>query len=72
MRKSQRLRLWQRSGWTYRGLAAASGFDHQTLRRAMQGVTRFPSPEVCDVLARAVKVDVQELFPPRPTLERAA
>ena len=72
MRKSQRLRLWQKSGWTYRRLAAERGFAHQTLRRALQGVTRDPSPEVRDVLARALKVNADELFPPRPSLAAAA
>jgi transcriptional regulator with XRE-family HTH domain len=77
MRKDQRLRLWQRSGWTYRRLAVASGYDHQTLRRAMQGIHRNPSRGVADVLARAVSTDARpvtadELFPPRPTELRSA
>jgi lambda repressor-like predicted transcriptional regulator len=77
MRKDLRLRLWQKSGWTYRRLAVVSGYDHQTLRRAMQGLTRDPSRAVADVLARAVSTDsrvitADELFPPRPTELRAA
>jgi transcriptional regulator with XRE-family HTH domain len=71
MRKDQRLRLWQKSGWTYRGLSEETGIPHTTLSRSMQGLIKRPSDEVREALARAVGVSADTLFP-KPTLTPVA
>jgi len=78
MRKSERLRLWRKSGWSYRGLAAQSGFAVTVIMRSVKGDT-VPRRELADVIARAVSTGTlqytaDDLFPPKPvpTLERAA
>lgn len=72
MRKAERLKLWRKSGWTFRALASATDLTHQTLSNAISGRTAFPDRRVCEVLARAVStperpIDADTLFPPRPT-----
>lgn len=78
VRKSERLRVWQRSGWSYRGLAAQSGFAVSVIHRAVRGDT-VPRREVADAIARAVSTaekaySAEELFAPKVprTIERAA
>jgi lambda repressor-like predicted transcriptional regulator len=77
MRKADRLKLWKKSGWTFRSLGLATNFDHQTLRRALLGQTRYPQRRVCEVLAAAVSskehhVSADEMFPPRTLLLSAS
>jgi transcriptional regulator with XRE-family HTH domain len=71
MRKDQRLRLWQKSGWTYRKLSEETKIPHTTLSRAMKGLIRRPNDEVREALASAVGVSADTLFP-KPTLTKAA
>lgn len=72
MRKSDRMRLWRKSGWTYRGLAAELGLHMSVVMRAVKGDS-YPRKEVQDGIARALGVPAEELFPPksRPTLAAA-
>ncbi len=63
MRNSELRRRWQKSGTTFRGLAGRIGVDHATIRRAVAGLTKCPSPEVAHAIAGVIGEPAQAIWP---------
>ncbi len=65
-----RLRDWRtRRGYSIRQLADRAHVSYPTITRIERG-TMSPTVDMLEKLARALKVHITELFPPKPSPRR--
>lgn len=72
MKRSERLKRWHKTGWSYKGLAAEIGCAVTSVREAVLGETKHPRPEIAEAVAQVMGVPAEELFPPKPRPTLAA
>ena len=63
MRKSELKRRWKKAGRSYRSLAEEIGCDDMSVKRAVDGTTACPRPEIAHAIAGVVGESASAIWP---------